>query len=395
VNALPVANAGSNQTIVAGNSITIGATAVTGETYSWTSNPSGFSSAAANPTVAPSVTTTYTLTVKSASGCTSTASVTITVTNPCPSVPTVTASGSTTFCSGGTVKLCAGSGSCNSGFSYSWSNQNGPLLNATGQCITPMTSGTYYLTVTSGGCSKTSAGTSVTVKAVPVATISASSLYYYAGYDNCPTLSGSSSISGSSYLWSTGATTSSITVCPKTSSYSYEKNCYSLAVTSNGCTSVPVKVTINALNVQCHDEEEEHGNQNKTLDKFQMCHNGTDICVAKSAVPAHLKQGDAWGDCCGGLCGNIKRDLSNKINVYPNPFSNTTTVSVMFGQDAKASVDVMTLDGRVISNLYNGDVILGAPYNFTFDGSNLKSGIYIVRVISGERVEFRKISLLK
>jgi hypothetical protein len=393
VNSLPAANAGSNQTVVIGNSTTIGAAAVSGSTYSWTSNPAGFTSTSANPTVSPTATTTYTVEETNAAGCTATNSVTITAVNPCPSKPTVTPSDATTFCAGGSITLTASCSAANA--TYSWSNQNGPLLNANGQSITVTSSGTYYVTATVSSCSKTSDGIQVTVNPVPVASISAASSYYYYGYDNCPTLNGSSSISGSTYSWSTGATTQNITVCPKTTDFTNHKFTYSLTVTKNGCTSIAAKFTLNVLNVQCHDEEEAHGNQNKDLDKFQMCHNGTDICVAKSAVPAHLKQGDAWGDCCNGLCSTLKKELVNKINVYPNPFSNITTISVMFAQDAQASVEVLGLDGKLISNIYNGQVILGSPYSFTFDGSSLKSGIYIVRVISGEKVEFRKISLVK
>ncbi|WP_170141432.1 vWA domain-containing protein, partial [Flavobacterium aquicola] len=64
------------------NGASIGETAVTGNTYSWTSVPVGFTSADANPTVNPDQTTVYTVVkTNSASGCTATASVTITVDN--------------------------------------------------------------------------------------------------------------------------------------------------------------------------------------------------------------------------------------------------------------------------------------------------------------------------
>ena len=58
-NFLPVAFQG--QTICTGASTTIGMAAEAGITYSWTSNPIGFTSTLSNPTVNPTVTTTYTL----------------------------------------------------------------------------------------------------------------------------------------------------------------------------------------------------------------------------------------------------------------------------------------------------------------------------------------------
>jgi hypothetical protein len=62
----------------------IGSAAVSGSTYSWTSAPAGFTSTAANPTVTPLVTTTYTVVETiTATGCTDTNSVVVTV-NPLP-----------------------------------------------------------------------------------------------------------------------------------------------------------------------------------------------------------------------------------------------------------------------------------------------------------------------
>jgi len=61
VGPLPAAIAGMNRTIVSGQSVTIGAPPVIGSTYSWTSSPSGFTSTIANPSVAPTVTTSYTV----------------------------------------------------------------------------------------------------------------------------------------------------------------------------------------------------------------------------------------------------------------------------------------------------------------------------------------------
>jgi hypothetical protein len=87
-NPLPAAVAGANRGICVNSSTTIGAAAVTGNTYSWTSRPTGYTSALANPTVTPLVTTTYRLVeTVTATGCNKTDSVTVTV-NPLP-VPTL------------------------------------------------------------------------------------------------------------------------------------------------------------------------------------------------------------------------------------------------------------------------------------------------------------------
>ncbi|MDP1725778.1 MAG: SBBP repeat-containing protein [Bacteroidota bacterium] len=72
-------NAGSNNAIPSGSGTQIGAPTVSGSTYSWVSNPIGFTSTVANPFVNPSITTTYTVTETMSNACSYSNSVTITV----------------------------------------------------------------------------------------------------------------------------------------------------------------------------------------------------------------------------------------------------------------------------------------------------------------------------
>ncbi len=148
------------------------------------------------------------------------------IVNPLPTA-TISASGPTTFCQGGSVTLTASTGS-----SYLWST------GATTQSITVGTAGNYTVRVTNvNGCSTTSAVTTVTVNPLPTATITASGATTFC-QGGSVTLTSSS---GSSYLWSTGATSQSITAGAAGN--------YSVTVTNNGCssTSAATTVTINPL----------------------------------------------------------------------------------------------------------------------------------------------------
>jgi hypothetical protein len=82
--------------------------------------------------------------------------------NAAPTTPTITAVGSTTFCSGGSVTLTSSAGT-----TYLWST------GATTQSISPTTVGSYTVQVTNAsGCQSTaSLDTTVTVNALPVITI--------------------------------------------------------------------------------------------------------------------------------------------------------------------------------------------------------------------------------
>lgn len=94
-----------------------------------------------------------------ANGCQSSATQTITI-NADPAKPTVTPSGVTTFCEGGSVDLTASAASA-----WLWSTGE------TTQTITVTTSDNYTVTITEGSCTATSDAISVTVHSKPVVTV--------------------------------------------------------------------------------------------------------------------------------------------------------------------------------------------------------------------------------
>ena len=76
INPLPSAFAGDEKVICTGASIQIGGSSVPGNTYTWISIPTGFTSAISNPVVKPDTTTTYILVeTNPATGCSNTHSV--------------------------------------------------------------------------------------------------------------------------------------------------------------------------------------------------------------------------------------------------------------------------------------------------------------------------------
>ena len=157
MNALPSVAAITGATNVCIGSTTTFESATIGGV--WSSSNAAVASVSASGVVtgvsAGQATITYTVT--SGAGCVSSVSADINV-NAVPT-PTITASGVTTFCQGGSVTLTASSGTGNS---YQWSN------NTNDQILVVNTSGSYTVTVTNAaGCSATSLATTVTVNALP------------------------------------------------------------------------------------------------------------------------------------------------------------------------------------------------------------------------------------
>jgi hypothetical protein len=79
---------------------------------------------------------------------------------------------------------------------------------------------------------------------------------------------------------------------------------------------------------------------------------------------------------------------------YPNPFNPSTIISFDLPESAFTSVEIVNAAGQIVAEpikqyLNNGE------HKFNFIASNLPSGIYIYRIISGKYSASRKMLLLK
>jgi Secretion system C-terminal sorting domain len=80
---------------------------------------------------------------------------------------------------------------------------------------------------------------------------------------------------------------------------------------------------------------------------------------------------------------------------YPNPFNAMTTISVTLPETAELSLNVYNVMGEVVSELSQGSISAGT-HEFSFDASNLSSGIYFVQAnVPGKMSEIQKITLVK
>ncbi|MEP7163057.1 MAG: GEVED domain-containing protein [Ferruginibacter sp.] len=142
--ATPTISAGSATTFCAGGSVTLTSSSATNNHWS---------TGATTQSIVVNASGDYTVTVTNANNCSSTSLQTSVKVNSLPATPTISASGPTTFCLGGSVTLTSSSATNNL-----WSN------GATTQSITVSASGSYTVTVTNANnCSSSSAATVVTV----------------------------------------------------------------------------------------------------------------------------------------------------------------------------------------------------------------------------------------
>ena len=200
---------GSNQTTCNGSFVTLNPSVSGGTpnyTYAWSYTGNSLScNNCQNPTATITQTSTYTVTVTDANSATASASVSYTVGS---GNYQVTANGPTTFCQGGSVVLNAGSGYT----TYHWSN------NATSSTITVTQSATYSVTVTnSSGCTFT--GSQLVTVNTPTITNYQITANGATSFCNGGSVVLNAGGSFTSYSWSNGSTSQTITVS-QTGTYS-------------------------------------------------------------------------------------------------------------------------------------------------------------------------------
>lgn len=196
----------------------------------------------------------------------------------------------------------------------------------------------------------------------------------YIGYGPA-SLTLSANVSGGtepySYQWGNGQSSQSITVS-ETGTYLVS------AKDSKGC-SESASIIINVIDVRCGNND----------DKVMICHNGNAICVASSAVQAHLSHGDHLGACNGALTQkkNILPttvDTEGNVIVYPNPASELVVVQLNHLQP-KATVRLFDAYGRMIFT----DRMTGIKKAISV--KSLAAGVYYVQVKNGSELIIQRV----
>lgn len=309
----PVFTVTSPPPICAGQSATVTVTG-TNNTYSWSTPPGGTGSSI---TVSPTTTTTYTVTATTAGGCSDTGEGTVTVN----AMPVANAGPDVTICPSVSTTLDA-SGSTGSGtLTYAWNNGPTTITNT----VTPSSTTTYTVTVTSNGCT---AADDVIVTVVNNLNITATP----ATSNICSGSSATLTAAGATtYTWSpaTGLSSTSdavVTANPTTTTT------YTVTGTSGGCTgtaSVIVNVSGAAISA--------------TPTNPTIC-SGTSIAITASGAGLTSY---TWSPATG-------LSATTGANVTANPTTTTTytvtgTSAIGCSASTSVTVDVISVSATATS----------------------------------------------
>ena len=140
--------------------------------------------------------------------------------------------------------------------------------------------------------------------------------------------------------------------------------------------------------------------------KVIVAHEGTELCIAPSAVPAHLAIGDFLGHIDQNPCGLVTKnpeftldaELTKEVKhtakistVFPSPA--TDQVTLVLDEPASAPVQVMVIDftGRIVRQVE----IDRNEINVTLPTANLPRGIYQMHMLENQVLRDSRKILIK
>jgi hypothetical protein len=80
---------------------------------------------------------------------------------------------------------------------------------------------------------------------------------------------------------------------------------------------------------------------------------------------------------------------------YPNPFNPSTTIEFTIPSDGMTTLKIYNAIGQEVATLVNEVLEAGVYHQKQFNAGNLSSGVYFARLVSGSKVQVKKLMLLK
>ncbi|PBQ31877.1 hypothetical protein CNR22_08870 [Sphingobacteriaceae bacterium] len=353
--------------------------ASTAVTYQWLKNGTPIASATSNTILANS-TGNYAVAITGGTNCAANSIIQSVTVNP---TPTLTVSGPTAVCLGGSITQTV-----SGALTYSFNSAASTSVIT----YTPSASGSYTLSgVGSNSCSGT------LVKQFVVNPLPALNLY---AIPETLCIGETSTLTGTganSYSWSTGATGSAITLTPATTAtYAVTgTNVYSCSTTLTKTVTVnpvPVITASSSSTLVCSGENVVLTAVGGSSYQWNTGSTSSSISVNPMATTVYTITGSNAQNCSAKTvitqsvseCTSLsEKNLNEVYTIYPNPA--TTELSISFPGETTVGVKIINALGAVVMEERN--------YTATsaLNISKLSNGIYFVQITSGTKQSLKKI----
>ena len=115
-----------------------------------------------------------------------------------------------------------------------------------------------------------------------------------------------------------------------------------------------------------------------------------------NSCPGNCSINEAGVGTCNPLAiGELKIPYNYNISsIYPNPFNPTTTISFSIPEFGLTTITAYNINGRQLETLTN-EVLSMGNYSISWNASNYPSGVYLIRMESGDFTQTQKVVLVK
>jgi hypothetical protein len=80
---------------------------------------------------------------------------------------------------------------------------------------------------------------------------------------------------------------------------------------------------------------------------------------------------------------------------YPNPFNPSTTIGFTLERAGLTTLKIYNIVGQEVATLVNEVLESGVYHQKQFNAGNMASGVYFARLVSGDKVQVKKLMLMK
>ena len=80
--------------------------------------------------------------------------------------------------------------------------------------------------------------------------------------------------------------------------------------------------------------------------------------------------------------------------IYPNPFNAEATIAYSLAQTGQTSIEIYNLMGQKVADLFSGIQSAG-EYSLNWQAGEYASGVYLVKLTSGQQTQTVRAALLK
>ncbi|MEM9847558.1 MAG: T9SS-dependent M36 family metallopeptidase [Bacteroidota bacterium] len=91
----------------------------------------------------------------------------------------------------------------------------------------------------------------------------------------------------------------------------------------------------------------------------------------------------------------VAANTAQAVVIYPNPFSEQTTVEVQVTETSDVQIELYTLAGRKITTIATARDLPVGTYQYTINADQLEGGMYLLTTRVGDRLMSKKLSLMK